>query len=224
MHLWQNGLAATIPGVACFVLAGVFLFGLARPLFGSFAAGLAAALLFASNPNILYLQAIPMSEAVYVAMVAGVAFFTIRGNGIAAALFSCGASLTRYEAWALIPVVALIFLITRGLPSAFVFGAIASVPPLYWLGHNWWYYGNAFEFYNGPYSAKAIYERAVAANMQRYPGDHDWPKALQYYRAAVELCAGSALIWIGSIGLLAAIAREHGGGSWSLRSRPHFSC
>ncbi len=222
MHLWQNGLAATIPGVACFVMAGVFLFGMARPLFGSFAAGLTAALLFASNPNILYLQAIPMSEVVYVAMVAGVTFFTIRGNGIAAALFSCGASLTRYEAWALIPVVALIFLITRGLPSAFVFGAIASVPPLYWLGHNWWYYGNALEFYNGPYSAKAIYERAVAANMQRYPGDHDWPKALQYYRAAVELCAGSALIWIGSIGLLAAVARRAWWGLLVLTVPPAF--
>ena len=103
---------------------------------------------------------------------------------------------------------ALVLLATRGFRSAFAFGAIASVPVLYWLSHNWWYYGNAFEFYNGPYSAKAIYERAVTANMQRYPGDHDWPKALQYYRAAAELCAGSTLIWIGSIGLLAAIARR----------------
>ena len=33
MYLWRTGLAATIPGVACFVLAGVFLFGLARPDF-----------------------------------------------------------------------------------------------------------------------------------------------------------------------------------------------
>ena len=44
--------------------------------------------------------------------------------------------------------------------------------------------------------------------MQRYPGDHDWPKALQYYRAAAELCAGPALIWIGVVGLLAAIVRR----------------
>ena len=64
------------------------------------------------------------------------------------------------------------------------------------------------EFYNGPYSAKMIYERAVRANMQRYPGDHDWPKALQYYRAAAESCAGTALIWVGAIGLLAAIMKR----------------
>jgi hypothetical protein len=208
MGMWRSGVAGTIPGVACFVLAGIFLFGLARRLLGSFAAGLAAALLFGLNPNMLYLQSTPMSEPVHLAMIAGLAFFAVRGNPIAAALFSCGASMTRYEAWALIPVIVFVFLLTRGLRSAVLFGAIASVPPFYWFAHNWWYYGNALEFYNGPYSAKAIYERAVKANMQRYPGDHDWPKAFQYYRAAVGLCAGPTLLWMGSLGLLPAIARR----------------
>jgi hypothetical protein len=208
MDLWRTGMAGTIPGVACFVLAGTLLFAVARLILGGFAAGLAAALLFGLNPNILYLQATPMSEPVYLAMIAGVAFFAVRGNPVAAAMFSCGASLTRYEGWALIPVVVLVLLFTRGFRSAFLFGAIASIPPLYWLAHNWWYYGNALEFYNGPYSAKMIYQRAVEANMQRYPGDHDWPRALQYYRAAAKLCAGTALIWIGSLGFLAAIVRR----------------
>ena len=208
LEMWQSGLAGTIPGVACFVLAGTLLFGIARFALGSFAAGLAAALLFGMNPNILYLQATPMSEPVYLAMIAGVVFFTLRGNSVVAALFCCGATLTRYEGWALIPVVAVVLLCTRGFRSAAMFSAIAAVPPLYWLAHNWWYYGNPLEFYNGPYSAKMIYERAVRANMQRYPGDHDWPKALQYYRAAAESCAGTALIWVGAIGLLAAIMKR----------------
>ena len=213
MEMWRSGMAGTIPGVACFVLAGSFLFGIARLLLGSFAAGIAAALLFGLNPNVLYLQTTPMSEPVYLAMISGVAFFAVRGNALAAAVFSCGASMTRYEAWALIPVIVVVLLFTRGFRSALVFSAIASLPPLYWLAHNWWYYGNALEFYNGPYSAKAIYQRAVEANMQRYPGDHDWPRALQYYRAAAELCAGPTLIWLGSFGLLVAIARRAG---WAL--------
>jgi hypothetical protein len=206
--MWQSGLAGTIPGVACFILAGTLLFGAARFALGNFAAGLTTALLFGLNPNNLYLQATPMSEPVYLAMIAGVVFFTLRGNSVMAALFCCGATLTRYEGWALIPVVAVVLLITRGLRSAVIFGAIASLPPLYWLGHNWWYYGNPLEFYNGPYSAKMIYERAVRANMQRYPGDHDWPKALEYYRAAAASCAGPGLIWVGAIGLLAAIMKR----------------
>jgi hypothetical protein len=213
MEMWQSGMAGTIPGVACFILAGTLLFASARLVLGSFAAGLCAALLFALNPNLLYLQATPMSEPVYLSMVAGVVYFTLRGNPVAAALFSCGASMTRYEAWALIPIVVAVLLFTKGLRTAVIFGAIASIPPLYWFGHNWWYYGNPLEFYNGPYSHKMIYERAVQANMQRYPGDHDWPKALEYYVAAVKLCAGPVLIWLGSLGLLAAIVKR---GWWAV--------
>jgi hypothetical protein len=161
----------------------------------------------------LYLQATPMSEPVFLAAVAGTVFFTIRGNPVAAALFCCAATLSRYEGWALIPAVALILWITRGFRSGVTFAAIASIPPLYWLAHNWWYYGNPLEFYNGYYSAKMIYQRAVEANMQRYPGDHDWPKAIQYYFAAAKLCAGPVLTWIGGLGLLAALVRR---GWWAL--------
>lgn len=208
MEMWRSGMAGTIPGVACFVLAGTLLFGAARFAFGSFLAGLTAALLFALNPNLLYLQSTPMTEPVYLAMIAGVLLFTIRRNPYLAALFCLGATMTRYEGWALIPVIAGVFLFTRGFWSAVIFGAIASLGPLYWLGHNWWFYSNALEFYNGPYSAKMIYERAVKANMQRYPGDHEWGKAVQYYLAAAQLCAGPMLMWIGGIGSVAAVARR----------------
>ena len=58
---WRSGLAGVFPSVVCFVLAGTFLFASARRIYGSLGAGLAAALLFALNPNILYLQATPMT-------------------------------------------------------------------------------------------------------------------------------------------------------------------
>jgi len=169
---------------------------------------LAAALLFGLNPNMLYLQATPMSEPVFLAVVAGVAFFTLRGNAVLAALFCSGACLSRYEGWALIPVVSAILLFTRGFRPALLFGSIASIPPLYWLAHNWWYYSNALEFYNGYYSAKMIYQRAVEQNMQRYPGDHDWMKAAQYYTAAAGLCAGPVLAWMGGGGAIASVLRR----------------
>ena len=110
--------------------------------------------------------------------------------------------MTRYEGWALIPVV-LPFCCSPGdFDRPCSSASIASIPPLYWLAHNWWYYGNALEFYNGPYSHKMIYERAVQANMQRYPGDHDWPKAFQYYRAAAESLRrpGVVLDWVDRLG------------------------
>jgi hypothetical protein len=43
--------------------------------------------------------------------------------------------------------------------------------------------------------------------MARYPGDHDFPKAFQYFMAAARLCLGSALFWLG-------LAGARGGTAW----------
>jgi hypothetical protein len=102
----------------------------------------------------------------------------------------------------------LYFLIAGGerrLRAAVTFGIIAAVAPLYWFAHNHYVEGDLLNFYNGPYSAKAIYQRALDAHMQRYPGDHEWGKAIQYYTAAVDLCAGRTLLWMGLAGLAAAL-------------------
>ena len=199
--LWRSGMAATLPGVACFVVAGTMLFGAARQAFGTLAAGAVAALVFALNPNLLYLASTPMSEPVSLAMVCGAVFGTLRGRPVLAALFVCGASLTRYDGWILIPAVAAVFLVTRGWRSSLVFSAIACLPPLYWLAHNAWYYGNPLEFYNGPYSNRAI-------NRGTYPGEHDWAKAIQYYSHAVYSCAGAGLVALGGIGAIVAVVRR----------------
>ena len=183
-------MAGTIPAVACFVLAGDLLFGGARLVLGQLR-GRAVRLHFCShsNPNMLYLQSTPMTEPVYLAMVCGLVFFTLRGN---ARCRQRAVFLWRVDD----PLRGLVADSRRRCRPSVAPGDATGpdrsarsprIAPLYWLAHNWWYYGNALEFYNGPYSHKMIYERAVQANMQRYPGDHDWSKALQYYRAAVDL-------------------------------------
>lgn len=216
--LWRNGLAGAIPAAACFVLAGTFLYAAARRVFSSRAAAVAAALLFALNPNVLYLQSTPMTEAVFFADLAALLYFTVRfresrslwaaaGAGIA----GLAGTLTRYEGWFLIPFVAVYFLLTGGKrrwQASVLFSAVAALGPLWWLAHNWWLFGNILEFYNGPYSARAIYERSLDAGMARYPGDHDWAKAWQHFRSAGWLCAGLPLIWLGIAGTAAALWRR----------------
>src|SRR5579863_1819766 len=186
-HWWRSGLAGAIPSAAGFVLAGAFLFAAARRIYASAAAGLAVALLFALNPNMLYLQSTPMTEPVFAAALAALLWATLWfrdsqsvGAILAAAVASNAASLTRYEGWFLIPFVALYLLvIARNKSLAMVFGALALLGPLAWLAHNQYYYGNPLEFYNGYYSAQAIYQRQLAQGIARYPGDHDWKKALE---------------------------------------------
>src|SRR6185295_3146288 len=63
LRLWTTGLAGVIPSAASFVVAGVALFAATRRVFQSAAAGFASVLVFALNPNLLYLQSTPMTEA-----------------------------------------------------------------------------------------------------------------------------------------------------------------
>lgn len=217
-ELWRDGLAGAIPAAICFVVAGMFLYAAARRAFQQRAAAVAAVCLLALNPNLLYLQAAPMTEPVMLAALAALLYFTVRfretqglGAVAGAGLAALAGTLVRYEGWFLIPFVGLYFLVAakrRRLVCALLFGAVASLGPLYWLGHNWWYYGNALEFYNGPYSAMAIYRRALEQGMAQYPGDGDWVKAWGQYREAWRLCVGTPLYWAGVAGVAAAVFRR----------------
>jgi Dolichyl-phosphate-mannose-protein mannosyltransferase len=203
--LWRSGLAGAIPPAVCFVIAGVFLFAAARRIFGSPVPALAASALFALNPNILYLQSIPMAESVFSAALLALLYFTVRfrdtggwGALAGAGLASCAAALTRYEGWFLIPFVAA-YIARRKLPAALTFCLLAGAAPLFWLGYNWWLTGDALYFYRGPYSAGAIQGSAP------YPGKHDWRVAFYYYQMAARLCAGPVLALAGLAGAAAAL-------------------
>ena len=63
--LWLSGLAGAIPAGLAFLVAGTFLYLAALRIFDSTPAAVAAAALFALNPNVLYLQAIPMTESLF---------------------------------------------------------------------------------------------------------------------------------------------------------------
>jgi hypothetical protein len=159
-----------------------------------------------------------MTESLFLLCFAAVLYTTVRFRdsqslvwAAAAGLAAFAGTVTRYEGWFLLPFAAAYLFAAaqrrRWLP-ALIFSIIGGAGPLWWLAHNWWYYGNFLEFYNGPYSAKAIYQRALDGGMARYPGDHDWLRAAQYFGAAVRLAAGPALVWVGLIGLMAALVRK----------------
>ena len=208
---WRNGLAGAIPSSFCFVLAGTFLFAALRRMSGSSLAGLVGVGIFALNPNLLYLQATPMTEAVFLAGFMALLYFTVlfRDTQSYSAVIGAGvaciaASLSRYEGWFLIPFATLYFLFAakrRKPVAAILFGAIASLGPIYWLGHNWLIYHNPLEFYNGPYSAKGIYQRALDQHMPPSPGDHDLHKAWLFFRIAVKDSAGWGAVIIAALGL-----------------------
>jgi hypothetical protein len=211
-RLWRSGLAGAIPSSVCFVIAGGFLYAAIRLAAQSSAVALASLGLLALNPNLLYLQATPMTEPVFLAGLMVLLYSTVKFQAtqsfvaiLGAATASLAASLARYEGWILIPVVAIYFAFAarqKRFLAALVFAALASLAPLYWLAHNWWLYSNPLEFFNGPFSAQSIYQRALAQHVPPYPGDHDWAKAFEYFGVAARLCAGWGVIAAAAAGLL----------------------
>jgi 4-amino-4-deoxy-L-arabinose transferase-like glycosyltransferase len=209
--LWHSGLAGAIPSGACFVAAGLFLFGAARRIFGTEAAAASVAL-FATNPNLLYLQSTAMTEAVFAVCLLAVLYWTVRfrqmpgwpavvGAGVAA----CLGALTRYEGWFVIPFVGAYFLLAarkRRILMAALFSFLAVLGPLWWLAHNWWLTGDVLDFYRGPNSALSI------QGLVQYPGRGNWRAAWVYYRTAAQLCAGPGLFWVGAAGVVAALIKR----------------
>ena len=210
--LWRSGIAGAIPFAFFFVIGSCFLFAAVRRIFQSTAAGATAVALCALNPNLLYIQATPMTEAMFFGCLAAILYFTVRFRETQAwwAVFGAGAAvclatLTRYDGWFLIPFVGLYFLWAareRRLAVAFFFCLLASLGPAFWLLHNWKMSGDPLDFYRGPYSALAIQGKAD------YPGKHYWPRAFQFYGFDAWYCAGPCLAVLGTLGVVAIIAKK----------------
>ncbi|MGH9526126.1 MAG: hypothetical protein ACRD2F_05585 [Terriglobales bacterium] len=229
MAWWRTGAAGAIVAVASFALATWFLHRLAARHFG---AGVAhwAALAFLLNPDLLYLAAVPMTEAVYImafvgavdqislARCGGTAGRAARATAanraddsgnihvLGAGLWALAAAMTRYDGWFCLPFFALALLWPRARGTwhwawGARFCAVAGIGPLFWFAYNQFYFGDWLNFLRGPYSARAIYLRALRHGGQRYPGDHHLLVAAQYFGKAAQLDCGWGLIILGILGV-----------------------
>jgi hypothetical protein len=68
-----------------------------------------------------------------------------------------------------------------------------ALVPVYWLIYTWAISGNALDFVNGPYSAKAIALSSTAHGAPPYPGHDHVRTAALYFLKAAQLNVGSAL-------------------------------
>jgi len=212
--LWRTALAGTLPASLSFVLAASFLYAAVRRATSSRAAAAASAAAFSLNPNLLYLQSTPMTEPLSLACLTAAVYFCASfparprlWRAGAAGVAVLAATLTRYEGWLAIPLVAAFFLAAGSRRGAVLFVLVAGLGPLYWMAHNLYGYGDGLEFYRGEHSARAIYARGLA---QGYlpPTDHNLENAWRYYRVAMETALGRPLVWLGGAAVLAAAIRK----------------
>lgn len=192
-RLWQTGLGASIPSMIAYIAGTLGVFRLVSGLASRPAAWIAA-LIFALNPNLLYMQTTAMGESLYLALFVWSAVYFAEFVRLAnddpeqagKSLKKCGllvsaAMLVRYDGWflaAVIAVCAAILLwrwrsyappLRRGLRNFLLLtGSTAALFLLY----NQIAFDNALEFANGPYSARAIQQRSKTATMPSYPGEN----------------------------------------------------
>jgi hypothetical protein len=232
MRLWQTGTGGSIPSMAGYIFGVLGIFRLVRTVMaggaGDSSAGATAwgaAILYAANPNLIYLQATAMGEPLYLAFfIWALVFFaefatSARTTG---SLMKCGlclaaACLTRYDGWFLAAVLVILAVILAfrqrhpGNDSAnrmamlraplIKFVLIASAAPLLWLAYNAVIYRNPLEFANGPYSAKAIEQKTGTVN----PAQGSLYAAASYFLKAAELNVGQGT-WPGRLWLALAVA------------------
>jgi hypothetical protein len=214
-EMWRRCVGGSIPSMAAYVFGVIGIFRLVRGILtrnveSDRLAGLAAwtaAVVFAANPNLIYMQTTAMGESLYLAVfVWSVVYFSEFVRGDAKALTKCGfclaaACLTRYDGWFLAAAMAVTVLLFGLLPGresekheprisrgrVVRFMLITAAAPALWLVYNGVVYGNPLEFANGPYSAKAIERRTQNAGNQGHPGSGNPVLAGMYFLKSAEI-------------------------------------
>src|ERR1035437_1864479 len=119
-EMWRRGVGGSIPSMVAYVFGVIGMFRLVRgalsrdvePDGAVRVAAWTAALVYAANPNLIYMQATAMGEALYLALFLwAVVYFSEFVRGDAKALTKCGwclaaACLTRHDGWVLAAAIA----------------------------------------------------------------------------------------------------------------------
>ena len=228
---WQTGIGGSLPSMIAFVLGAVGVFrllrGTVRPSSSDILTRVVpwlGALIYAANPNLIYLQTTAMTEPLYLAFFVwsvvhlnefAQACGKVKPDAIAdsSSLTKCGlclmgACLTRYDGWFLAAIVCVAAGIAvlrsrhdnrqlrRGLV---ILVLLAATAPIFWLAYNAAIYRNPLEFANGPYSAKAIEQKTSVAGAPLHPGAEHIGVAASYFLKSAELNLGEKIwgrMWI----------------------------
>ncbi len=217
--LYQTGLALTAISMFFFVVLTLYTYQTVRWLTGQKSLGFTAVLILFTNPNLLYLQATPMTEVPMLATMMMSIYYLVRLSAEPENrtwLFLSGFSLAlscliRYEGWMLLSVsaLALIYIFVRSrfsytkIEGLLIFwGYWAFIGIAAWVAWNWMIFGDPLAFQRGEYAKPSLW---VAADD---PIIGSWSGAFHTYALGTLSIVGPLFL----VGLLGALF-------YSLRTR-----
>lgn len=219
--LWRSGLAGSIVSGLSFIIATLFIYKLTMLVTGSKTASFFAFLVFALNPNVLYMQSTPMTEIPLIAFFTGSTYFFIKFlrnrkdflSLILAASFGFFATLTRYDGWFLVifETLAITFLyagktwkILEG--KVVFFSTMAFFGIVLWLLWDLAILGDPFYFTNSPFSAKS--QQSGWLIRGELPAYKDILLSVIYYLDTAMRNSGLAVFGLFILGLILFIFKE----------------
>ena len=225
-YLWRTGLAGSIPSMACYMIATVYLFLAARRLTKDSRASFVGTLLFALNPNVLYLQTTALSEIVLIATLTAASYYFLawaqedKLNAlILAAVATFLATMARYDGWflflAFLVLIGLIGMIKRQRwaqieGNLIVFSIMGGLGIVLWLAWCYIIFGDPLYFQRGPFSSQAQQKALIDAHVLfTY---HDLWQSIRYYTIDSILNVGVALFVLGIIAVAVFVFRRR---QWS---------
>lgn len=215
--LWRTGLAGSIVSGSMFIISSIFLYKLVFLLTKNKYASFFSFLVFALNPNILYLQSTPMTELPLVAFFILSSYFFIKyiinendiPSLLLAALFGFCAVLTRYDGWFLVLFEALTIILlylrkrhdwkkTEG--KLLLFSTLAFFGVLIWMTWDLLILGDPFYFTNSQFSART--QQLNWLKRGELPAYHNLPLAFAYYLVTSMSNSGVIVFLTALIGLV----------------------
>ena len=218
--LFTTGSAGTALSLPCLALTSVFIYKIVKAqsklhvgAVASYAA-IAGALLYATNPNILYLGVTAMTEAPFMLFFVASAYYFQKwfqhGNSLRdlllCSIFLSFATLCRYEGWFLpvfLVIVASIFIFKSKEKNqkqkvlAILISIVSLTSIVFWLAWNQYHYGDPFEFSNTEYYSASWYaeNRPFRELLFLQPAN-----VMSIYGVAAFTIYGPILIGAGAIG------------------------
>jgi hypothetical protein len=196
--MWRSGLAGSIVSGASFVAAAYYIWRLTFLLTKNRAAAFFGFMVFVTNPNMIYMQANPMTELPLVAFFVISSYYFIEYltddrkvySLVAAGVFGLGATLSRYDGWFLVGMEAAVIgiinfkkallpLTEKGEGHMFLYITPAFAGIVCWLLWGWLILGNPLYFTDSPFSAKSQQQGWLARG--ELPAYHNPVLSVLYY-------------------------------------------